>query len=314
MRTEHELPVYEPLVREFYTNLTFDTDTTTITTKVKGTKIILTTSSLAEILEVPNTGIELFQPKEWPLTQDRKTVVSYFNPEPNPLNPFEIKASKLSPLHKVLFWIVHDNVVPMDGGRGPISMAILAYMYLIETHKQINLPYLMLHHMNWIVTSKRNTHLGYGSYLTKIFSHYHIPFPTKKVLLPDDLSKFGENRLRHFHVVVRENKLVPDKHAEESVPPAAARVPVPETGPSSGATGPAPSSSSISSLLSGLESAMNMRLDDISRRLKSLEENHAQLNDKVIDGLQSLRHDVLTRLDEMESDKLGVQSECSSPS
>jgi len=56
------------------------------------------------------------------------------------------------------------------------------------------------------------------------------------------------------------------------------------------------------------------RFDEITRKINFLEEQQAMFHDKINTEVKTLRHDLLTRLDELERDKSDLYSESSSPS
>jgi len=294
MSSENELPIYVDMVQEFYTHLKVNPNTLMGRSHVNGIRVNLTPDILAHILQIPNNnGAEFFRSNDWPLSIPRLEVSRMYNPCPT--NEFEIRAARLSPQQRILFWIIHDNILPMDGGRGAISMVMLAYLYLLDSHQPINLPRLMMKQMHHITTFHRNTHQGYGAYLTKIFQYFKVPFTSSNVLIPDDFSKFSEQRIRHFHVRVRGNCLV---DAREPTPP-----PAPPTsfaphehsfdddnaGPSTTAGPSHPSMEyDFQSMFASLEGNLMRRMDDrITMMQESIQEQ--------------LRRDIKERFDVLDS-------------
>ena len=299
MSTANELPYHVELVQEFYANLKVNPTTLLARSTVRKTNILLSPDILGQILRIPNAGLDFFKPNDWPLPTPREEVVKIYNPNPNPENFFEVRAGKLTPLQKVLFWIIHENVLPMDGGKGVISMEMLAYLYALDTHQPINLPLLMLKQMHLIETSSRNTHQGYGSYLTKVFKHFGVPLTCPTILEPDESTQFGEQRVKLFHVLVKENRLVSETEAATPVRAPTPRVPNPGAGDSSG-----PSASTGPSISAGLKEMLFVLEGNIFRRIderlvtihEDLIERQERLENRMSLSLQALRTDVMDRL------------------
>ncbi|CAH9142341.1 unnamed protein product [Cuscuta epithymum] len=200
--------VYPKLVAEFLANLIIKENV--ISSRVQNTKILLDTEDLGVILGVPSSGECAYDKIEWPLdcvSQD--VALQYFDPT---ITGSSLHVASLSPVHKLLFYFVHHNLVPRLEGRSSPSRAEVAYMYLLANKIPINLPGLMLAHLSFIIsTSSRKNGIPYAPFFTKIFQSKQIPLDD---FHPEEENKIMDKQgLGNLGLLIKNSKLLPKESA-----------------------------------------------------------------------------------------------------
>uniref|UniRef100_M1E0E4 Uncharacterized protein n=2 Tax=Solanum tuberosum TaxID=4113 RepID=M1E0E4_SOLTU len=80
------------------------------------------------------------------------------------------------PLHKPLFDVVHKIILPRKQKHTEANYLDLTLMELLISQVQINLPKLILCHINRICVDDSTEHgLGYGFWLGDIFEYFQVP-------------------------------------------------------------------------------------------------------------------------------------------
>ncbi|CAH9113776.1 unnamed protein product [Cuscuta epithymum] len=131
--SKNDFTVYPDLVAEFLANLIIKEDV--MSSRVQEKKIMLDTEDVGRILSVPSVGECAYKKNDWPLTTVSKSgALRYFDPN---ITGSSLHVASLAPVHKLLFYFVHQNLVPRLEGRSSPSQAELAYMYLLATKTPI---------------------------------------------------------------------------------------------------------------------------------------------------------------------------------
>ncbi|GAB2268494.1 hypothetical protein Dimus_003451 [Dionaea muscipula] len=84
-----------------------------------------------------------------------------------------MKSTEMKPFQRFLHFIVMKNVAPRVGKRDTTSFMDLTYMDHLLTRRLVNLPRVMLRHVDYVI-SVENHELSYGDWLTMVFEAYNL--------------------------------------------------------------------------------------------------------------------------------------------
>jgi hypothetical protein len=252
---------------------------------VKKKLIAFDISILGDILEVPSDGFG-HRTDVWAVdTKERLRFVGELKGNPKNRDS-TINSGYLQPQHKILFWILHNNVVPMDGGRGSMSSEFLGLLHRMLNKEKISLPSLMIEHIITICRSQRSMHLAYGAFLTLVFKYFKVPIKSNEETLKSQNGFcLDARRLRKLNIGMESgqmiNKLKPTAVTTSSI------VPDPATASSSNSE-PQDDSARLKRLEHNQQVLLNIlnqvlkNQEDIKKTLEKLGQNHHSTND---DGL-----------------------------
>ncbi|GAV61871.1 hypothetical protein CFOL_v3_05397, partial [Cephalotus follicularis] len=191
-------PFYIKLVKDFYSNLKMvsgQNEEFAITSVVKGQRMYLDARILASILHIPHTGIYVFEHKKWPEVKGfhPNHILSILYPnDPN----MALTTNRLSVDHRLLHHLIVHQILPTGGGYAKLSRMQVFIMWCILSKIEFCFPLLILKTMVRAFSQKKSV-LPYGSILTLIFLHYHIPLEgeiSTKLKKEDTCNKSTLNR------------------------------------------------------------------------------------------------------------------------
>ncbi|GAV89274.1 hypothetical protein CFOL_v3_32692 [Cephalotus follicularis] len=196
-------PFYIKLVKEFYSNLKMvsaQNEEFAITSSVKGQRIYLDARILASILHIPHTGLYVFESKKWPEVEgfhpNRILSILYPN-DPNVHPNMTLTTNRLSVDHRLLHHLNVHQILPTGGGYAKLSRMQVFLMWCIFSKIEFCFPLLMLKTMVRAFSQKKSV-LPFGSILTKVFLHCHIPLEGEnatKLKNEDTYNKSTLNRM-----------------------------------------------------------------------------------------------------------------------
>ncbi|GAV89990.1 hypothetical protein CFOL_v3_33400 [Cephalotus follicularis] len=196
-------PFYIKLVKDFYSNIKMVSDQNqefAVTSVVKGQRMYLDTRILASILHIPHHGIYVFEHKKWPEVEGfhPNQILSILYPnDPNVHPNMSLTTNRLSVDHRLLHHLIVHQILPTGGGYAKLSRMQVFIMWCIISKVEFCFPLLILKTMVRAYSQKKSV-LPYGSLLTLIFLHYHIPLegetPTK-LKKEDTYNKSTLNRM-----------------------------------------------------------------------------------------------------------------------
>ncbi|GAB2285720.1 hypothetical protein Dimus_020158 [Dionaea muscipula] len=191
--------VFKTKCREFYKNLKLSVSwkKEVAKSKVNGVEIEFDGITLVTILEIlGNSGLCDYIKEEWepsrfcnPLENTRM-----FANNRNILEARSVKSVEIKPFHRFLQIFVMKNLVPRFGKRDITSFMDLAYMGYLLSRRKINLPRVIIRHMEYMINVP-NHELPYGELLTRIFEAFHVPLNSKKGEDPKRYDFFEETFL-----------------------------------------------------------------------------------------------------------------------
>ncbi|GAV92984.1 hypothetical protein CFOL_v3_36362 [Cephalotus follicularis] len=196
-------PFYIKLVKNFYSNLKMVSEQNqefAITSVVKGQRMYLDARILASILHIPLTGIYVFEHKKWLEVEGfhPNQILSVLYPnDPNVHQNMALTTNRLSVDHRLLHHLIVHQILPTGGGYTKLSRMQVFIMWCIISKVEFCFPLLILKTMVRAFSQKKYV-LPYGSLLTLVFLHYHIPLegetPTK-LKKEDTYNKSTLNRM-----------------------------------------------------------------------------------------------------------------------
>ncbi|GAV77259.1 hypothetical protein CFOL_v3_20730 [Cephalotus follicularis] len=196
-------PFYIKLVKDFYSNLKMvsaQNEEFAITSVVKGQRIYLDAKILASILHIPHTGIYVFEHKKWPEVEGfhPNQILSILYPNDPNIHPnMALTTNRLSVDHRLLQHLIVHQILPIGGGYAKLSRMQVFIMWCILSKIEFCFPLLILKTMIRAFSQKKSV-LPYGSILTLIFLHYHIPLEgeiSTKLKKEDTYNKSTLNRM-----------------------------------------------------------------------------------------------------------------------
>ncbi|GAV86991.1 hypothetical protein CFOL_v3_30417 [Cephalotus follicularis] len=196
-------PFYIKLVKDFYSNLKMvsgPNEEFAITSVVKGQRMFLDARILASILHISHTGIYVFEHKKWPEVEGfhPNQILSILYPNyPNVHPNMSLTTNRLSVDHRLLHHLIVHQILPTGGGYAKLSRMQVFIMWCILSKIEFCFPLLILKTMVRAFSQKKSV-LPYGSLLTLVFLHYHIPLEgeiSTKLKKEDTYNKSTLNRM-----------------------------------------------------------------------------------------------------------------------
>ncbi|GAV73936.1 hypothetical protein CFOL_v3_17419 [Cephalotus follicularis] len=196
-------PFYIKLVKDFYSNLKMVSDQNqefAVTSVVKGQRMYLDARILASILHIPHTSIYVFEHKKWPEVEGfhPNQILSILYPnDPNVHPNMALTTNRLLVDHRLLHHLIVHQILPTGGGYAKLSRMQVFIMWCIISKIEFCFPLLILKTMVRAFSQKKLV-LPYGSLLTLVFLHYHIPLEgeiSTKLKKDDTYNKSTLNRM-----------------------------------------------------------------------------------------------------------------------
>ncbi|GAV83502.1 hypothetical protein CFOL_v3_26949 [Cephalotus follicularis] len=196
-------PFYIKLVKDFYSNLKMVSDQNqefAVTSVVKGQRMYLDARILASFLHIPHTGMYVFEHKKWPEVEGfhPNQILSILYPnDPNVHPNMALTTNRLSVDHRLLHHLIVHQILPTGGGYAKLSRMQVFIMWCIISKIEFCFPLLILKTMVRAFSQKKSV-LPYGSLLTLLFLHYHIPLDgeiSTKLKKEDTYNKSTLNRM-----------------------------------------------------------------------------------------------------------------------
>ncbi|GAV64720.1 hypothetical protein CFOL_v3_08235 [Cephalotus follicularis] len=155
---------------------------------------------LTSILHIPHTGIYDFEHKKWPEVEGfhPNQILSILYPNDPNIHPnMALTTNRLSVDHRLLHHLIVHQILPTGGAYAKLSRMQVFIMCCILSKIEFCFPLLILKTMVRAFSQKKSV-LPYGSILTLIFLHYHIPLEgeiSTKLKKEDTYNKSTLNRM-----------------------------------------------------------------------------------------------------------------------
>ncbi|GAV59403.1 hypothetical protein CFOL_v3_02934 [Cephalotus follicularis] len=169
------LPSYPELIKEFYAHMT-SISMESILTTVKTKTVDLDLRRLNIILNAPNGGAMGWNHRSWVASPDfdqQDCVRVLFGENADHVQRMYTRNLPLD--YRFLHRAVCTRILPKAGGFDEVTHMEAYTMYHFITGRRINVPSLLVNHMNSI-HNRENARLGYSNVITKILQYFHIDF------------------------------------------------------------------------------------------------------------------------------------------
>ncbi|GAB2281411.1 hypothetical protein Dimus_016005 [Dionaea muscipula] len=123
-----------------------------------------------------------------------------------------VKSVEMKPFKRFIHFLVMKNVVPRFGKRDTTSYMDLIYMDHLIARRLVNLPRVMMRHMNYVISVKDHE-LPYGDWLTMVFEEFGVPLVDKK---GEEPKSTGEHRRRDDEIKAPEEEVEEEVEAQNS--------------------------------------------------------------------------------------------------
>ncbi|GAV60425.1 hypothetical protein CFOL_v3_03956, partial [Cephalotus follicularis] len=169
------LPSYPELIKEFYAHIEGSSMDSILTT-VKNKTIDFDLRRLNIILNAPNGGAMGWNQRSWVNSEDfdkQDCVRVLFGENVDYVQRMYTRNLPLD--YRFLHRAVCTHILPKAGGFDEVTHMEAYTMYHFITGHRINVPSLLINHMNSI-HDRENARLGYSNIITKILQYFHIDF------------------------------------------------------------------------------------------------------------------------------------------
>ena len=162
-------PVFPTLVRTFYATMTYRAGGPLVST-VRGVQIELAPEDICRILDVPATGLSIYEARSWPSVPgfEPGVAVQRVCGLPDATRLSKPSASSLTIISRVLHHIFCFSLLPRGGHQDEVSYFEVFLIDSVLTGRRIHLGYLMMRHMMECCHRAKRS-LPYGRFLTRVF-------------------------------------------------------------------------------------------------------------------------------------------------
>ncbi|XP_070010612.1 uncharacterized protein [Nicotiana sylvestris] len=178
-RVTEDVPmVYEDAVQNFCAYL-FTVEGDHICVLVNGVDIVLDASALGKVLQIPCEGMSSV--KGVCGANFRRAIMK----EQVVQHGEQVHKKVLLPEYQLLFELVNKVLLPRSKRQSIATKFDLVLMEALDEFVPINLPAIMIYHMQKVANFKGGNHgLPYGFLLTQVFKFYKVPLANPKVGTP----------------------------------------------------------------------------------------------------------------------------------
>lgn len=181
--------VYEKEVKEFYQTLEIS-HVLELKAEVNGKGIHMGVDRLAEILGVSYVGFSEYKTQSWPFIYGVDNAEISRTLSDHPLPHAQIfPTSYLSAKNKLLRSLITKTILPRVESRGEVLIMDQILLWLLIHGQPINLPILMMLHMQHVSHSPH--FYPYGLWLTRIFREFDVLLPTSVGITVKDVMSDG---------------------------------------------------------------------------------------------------------------------------
>ncbi|KAL2474610.1 Uncharacterized protein Adt_35346 [Abeliophyllum distichum] len=177
--------VYPSLVKDFYKKMTFSPGTE-ISCFIKNKRIKLTRDLICSLLRLESGGLSLYTTKTIPHVDEEYDPVAaccrvtgkHFDA------PTRLSTNQLTLTCRVLHNIIAHIIVPRKGHHDEVNHYDVFLLDSILLGRKLDFPYIMIQHMNSVLSGSRPKALPYGMILTKVFDHFGVSVLNTTALIP----------------------------------------------------------------------------------------------------------------------------------
>ncbi|KAL2511333.1 Uncharacterized protein Adt_16933 [Abeliophyllum distichum] len=194
--------VYPSLVKDFYKKMVFSPGTE-ITCFLKNKRIKITRDLICSLLRLESGGISLYTTKTIPhIEGEYDPVAACCHVTGNHFDALtRLSTNQLILTCRVLHNIIAHIIVPRKGHHDEVNHYDVFLLDSILLGRKLNFPYIMIQHMNSVLSGTRPKALPYGMILTKVFEHFGVSVLNTIALVPkatDTINTLTLKRMKIF--------------------------------------------------------------------------------------------------------------------
>lgn len=170
-------PMYPDVVRQFYSHIDLTNQQKGIVISwVKGKKIKLDEAILGKILGVPSEGIHDYPGNKWSNHEnfDKLACIKLVLGDTNSDLQQKPQVDELPMPSRLLHLILMQSIMCRAGRKSSLTYLDMFVMFCILGKKKMNLPRMIIDHIITSRVGSRKGSLPYGTWLTKVFTHFGV--------------------------------------------------------------------------------------------------------------------------------------------
>ncbi|KAL2512789.1 Uncharacterized protein Adt_18389 [Abeliophyllum distichum] len=182
---------------------------TSITCLVRNKRIKITQELIRSILYLEDGGICLYTNKKIPYIEEYNSVEACCRVTRKHFEAaVRLSTNQLTLLCRVLHNIIAHIIVPRKGHLDEVNHYGVFLLDSILRGCKLDFSYIMIQHINYILSRTRAKALPYGMILTKIFQHFDISFRDSVALLPKATDTINTLTLKQMKFFKEDGKWV----------------------------------------------------------------------------------------------------------
>ncbi|KAL2512572.1 Uncharacterized protein Adt_18172 [Abeliophyllum distichum] len=192
--------VYPSLVKDFYKKMIFSPETE-ITCFLKNKRIKITRDLIRSLFHLEDSGIRLYTTKTIPHIEEydsveecRRVTEKHFDA------PARLSMNQLTLTCRILHNIIAHIIVPRKGHHDEVDHYDVFLLDFILLGQKLDFTYIMIQHMNSVLSGTRPRALPYGMILTKVFEHFGVSIHDSVVLLPKATDTINISTLKRMKI------------------------------------------------------------------------------------------------------------------
>ncbi|KAL2513211.1 Uncharacterized protein Adt_18811 [Abeliophyllum distichum] len=200
--------VYPSLVKDFYKKMTFSSGTE-ITCFLRNKRVKITRDLICSLLHLEDGGIRLYTTKTIPHTEEynlveacRRVTGKHFD------IPTCLSTNQLTLTCRVLHNIIAHIIVPRKGHHDEVNHYDVFLLDSILLGQKLDFPYIIIQHMNSVLSGTRPKALPYGMILTKVFEHFGVSVHDSIALLPKATDTINISTLKRMKIFKEDGQWV----------------------------------------------------------------------------------------------------------
>ncbi|KAL2491277.1 Uncharacterized protein Adt_26905 [Abeliophyllum distichum] len=192
--------VYPSLVKDFYKKMIFSLGTE-ITCFLKNKRIKITQNLICSLFRLEDGGIRLYTTKTILHTEEYNPVVACRCVTEKHFDALaRLSTNQLTLTCRVLHNIIAHIIVPRKGHHDEVNHYDVFLLDSILLGQKLDFPYIMIQHMNSVLSGTRPKALPYGMILTKVFEHFGVSIHDSVALLPKATDTINISTLKRMKI------------------------------------------------------------------------------------------------------------------
>ncbi|KAL2485819.1 Uncharacterized protein Adt_30575 [Abeliophyllum distichum] len=200
--------VYPSLVKDFYKKIIFSPGTE-ITCFLKNKRIKITRDLIRSLFRLEDGGIRLYTTKTIPHTEEYNPVVAYRRVTRKYFDASaRLSTNQLTLTCRVLHNIIVHIIVPQKGHHDKVNHYDVFLLDSTLLGRKLDFSYIMIQHMNYVLSGTRPKALPYGMILTKVFEHFGVSIHDSVDLLPKATDTINISTLKRMKIFKEDGQWV----------------------------------------------------------------------------------------------------------